>query len=221
MGATGGVVGAATGGGVGSKTGGIVPKTGGNVVTASVTAGVGLEVSISMAGKDIEMDSASASRTTFGTNVTAVDSTGAMVGMTSMTGPSPSSPVKSIEPDRSTMEMQDNMMPSETTGNCSRLPLPQSPDFRGCRSLTAPPAGALLCITKLAKILRDKSVPLSLEYIFIINILMAILVTTLCERADDHGGRHRPTAAVWPLYLVEVDQMVAKGVRAMYPASTR
>jgi hypothetical protein len=119
------------------------------------------------------------------------------------------------------MEMQDNMMPSETTGNCSRLPLPQSPDFRGCRSLTAPPAGALLCITKLAKILRDKSVPLSLEYIFIINILMAILVTTLCERADDHGGRHRPTAAVWPLYLVEVDQMVAKGVRAMYPASTR
>jgi hypothetical protein len=76
-------------------------------------------------------------------------------------------------------------------------------------------------ITKLAKILRDKSVPLNLEYIFIINILMAILVTTLCERADDHGGRHRPTAAVWPLYLVEVDQMVAKGVRAMYPASTR
>ena len=221
MGATGGVVGAATGGGVGSKTGGIVPKTGGNVVTASVTAGVGLEVSISMAGKDIEMDSASASRTTFETNVTAVDSTGAMVGMTSMTGLSPSSPVKSIEPDRSTMEMQDNMMPSETTGNCSRLPLPPSPDFRGCRSLTAPPAGALLCITKLAKILRDKSVPLSLEYIFIINILMAILVTTLCERADDHGGRHRPTAAVWPLYLVEVDQMVAKGVRAMYHASTR
>ena len=220
MGATGGVVGAATGGGVGSKTGGIVPKTGGNVVTASVTAGVGLEVSISMAGKDIEMDSASASRT--GTNVTAAESTGAMVGTTSMTGPSPSSPARSIEPDRSTMEMQDDMMmPSGTTGNCSRLPLPPSPDFRGCRSLTAPPAGALLCITKLAKILHDKSVPLSLEYIFIINILMAILVTTLCERADDHGGRHRPTAAVWPLYLVEVDQMVAKGVRAMYPASTR
>ena len=144
MGATGGVVGATTGGGVGSKTGGIVPTTGGSVVTASVTAGVGLEVSISMAGKDIEMDSASASRTTVGTNVTAVDSTGAMVGTTSMTGPSPSSPVKSIEPDRSTMEMQDDMMPSETTGNCSRLPLPPSPDFRGCRSSTAPPAGALL-----------------------------------------------------------------------------
>ena len=70
-------------------------------------------------------------------------------------------------------------------------------------------------ITKLAKILRDKSVPLNLEYIFIINILMAILVTTLCQRADDHGGCHRPTVAVWPLYLV------AKGVRAMYPASTR
>ena len=50
---------------------------------------------------------------------------------------------------------------------------------------------------------------------------MAVLVTMLCERADDHGGRHRPTAAVRPLYLVEVDQMVAKGVRAMYPASTR
>ena len=63
--------------------------------------------------------------------------------------------------------------------------------------------------------------PLNLEYIFIINIFMAILVTTLCERANDHGGRHCPTATVWPLYLVEVDQMVAKGVRAMYPASTR
>jgi hypothetical protein len=52
---------------------------------------------------------------------------------------------------------------------------------------------------------------------------MAILVTTLCERAgaDDHGGRRRPTAAVWPLYFVKVDQMVAKGVRAMYHASTR
>lgn len=94
MGATGGVVGATTGGGVGSKTGGIVPTTGGNVVTASVTAGVGLEVSISMAGKDIEMDSTSASMTTVGTNVTAADSTGAMVGTTSMTGPSPSSPVR-------------------------------------------------------------------------------------------------------------------------------
>ena len=63
--------------------------------------------------------------------------------------------------------------------------------------------------------------PLNLEYIFIINIFMAILVTTLCERADDHGGRRRPTAALWPLYRVEVDQIVAKGVRAMYPASTR
>ena len=144
----GGVVGATTGGGVGSKTGGIVPTTGGNVVTASVTAGVGLEVSISMAGKDIEMDSTSASRT--GTNVTAVESTGAMVGTTSMTGPSPSSPVKSIEPERSTMEMQDDMMmPSETTGNCSRLPLPPSPDFRGCRPSTAPPAGALLWRTSV------------------------------------------------------------------------
>ena len=27
---------------------------------------------------------------------------------------------------------------------------------------------------------------------------MAILVTMLCERADNHGGRHRPTAALWP-----------------------
>jgi hypothetical protein len=27
---------------------------------------------------------------------------------------------------------------------------------------------------------------------------MAILVTTLCERADDHGGRRRPTPALWP-----------------------
>ncbi len=86
MGATGGVVGVATGGGVGSKTGCIVPKTGGNVVTASMMAGVGLEVSISMAGKDIKMDSASALRTTVGTNVMAVDSTGAMVGITLMTG---------------------------------------------------------------------------------------------------------------------------------------
>jgi hypothetical protein len=49
---------------------------------------------------------------------------------------------------------------------------------------------------------------------------MAILVTTLCERADDHGGRRRPTATLWPLYLVEVDQMVAKGVRAMYIRSS-
>ena len=76
-------------------------------------------------------------------------------------------------------------------------------------------------IKKLANILRDKSVPLNLEYIFIINILMAILATMLCERADDHGGCQCPTAAMWPLYLIEVDQMVAKGVRAMYPASTR
>ncbi len=27
---------------------------------------------------------------------------------------------------------------------------------------------------------------------------MAILVTTLCERADDHGGRRCPTSALWP-----------------------
>ena len=27
---------------------------------------------------------------------------------------------------------------------------------------------------------------------------MAILVTTLCERADDHGGHRRPMAALWP-----------------------
>ncbi len=27
---------------------------------------------------------------------------------------------------------------------------------------------------------------------------MAILLTTLCERADDHGGRLRPTATLWP-----------------------
>ena len=50
---------------------------------------------------------------------------------------------------------------------------------------------------------------------------MAILVTTLCERAGDHGGSCHPTAALCPLYLVEVDQMVAKSVRAIYPASTR
>jgi len=41
-------------------------------------------------------------------------------------------------------------------------------------------------------------VPLNLEYIFIINIFMAILVTMLCDHADDHGGRRRPTAALWP-----------------------
>ena len=27
---------------------------------------------------------------------------------------------------------------------------------------------------------------------------MAILVTTLCERADDHGRCRHPTAALWP-----------------------
>ena len=27
---------------------------------------------------------------------------------------------------------------------------------------------------------------------------MAILVTTLYEHANDHGGRRRPTAALWP-----------------------
>jgi hypothetical protein len=27
---------------------------------------------------------------------------------------------------------------------------------------------------------------------------MAILVTTLCERPDDHGGRRRLSAALWP-----------------------
>ncbi len=40
--------------------------------------------------------------------------------------------------------------------------------------------------------------PLNLEYIFIIYIFMAFLVTMLCEHADDHGGRRRPTAALWP-----------------------
>ena len=53
-------------------------------------------------------------------------------------------------------------------------------------------------IKQLANILGDKSVPLKLEKSIIINIFMAILVTTLCERADDHGGRRRPTAALWP-----------------------
>ena len=37
--------------------------------------------------------------------------------------------------------------------------------------------------------------PLNLEYIFIINIFMAILVTMLCERAGDHGGRRRPSTS--------------------------
>ena len=36
------------------------------------------------------------------------------------------------------------------------------------------------------------------QYIFIIIIFMAILVTTFCERANNHGGRRRPTAALWP-----------------------
>ncbi len=27
---------------------------------------------------------------------------------------------------------------------------------------------------------------------------MAILVTALCERADNHGGRRCPTSALWP-----------------------
>ena len=40
--------------------------------------------------------------------------------------------------------------------------------------------------------------PLNLEYIFIINIFMAILVTTLCECADDHGGRRRPRPPCGP-----------------------
>jgi hypothetical protein len=48
------------------------------------------------------------------------------------------------------MEMQDDMMmPSGTTGNCSRLPPPPPPDFRGCRPSTAPPAGALLWRTSV------------------------------------------------------------------------
>ena len=41
--------------------------------------------------------------------------------------------------------------------------------------------------------------PLNLEYIFNFNIFMAILVTTLCERADDdHGGRRRPRPPCGP-----------------------
>ena len=55
-----------------------------------------------------------------------------------------------------------------------------------------------MVITKLANILRNKSVPLNLEYILIINIFMAILVTTLCERADDHGDRRRPRPPCGP-----------------------
>ena len=53
-------------------------------------------------------------------------------------------------------------------------------------------------ITKLANTLHDKSVPLNLKYILIINICVAILVTTLCEHTDDHGGCCRSTAALWP-----------------------
>ena len=53
-------------------------------------------------------------------------------------------------------------------------------------------------IKQLANILRDKSVPLKLEKNIIINIFMAILVTTLCEHADKHGRSRRPTAAMWP-----------------------
>ena len=45
---------------------------------------------------------------------------------------------------------------------------------------------------------QQSTVPLKLEKFIIINIFMAILVTMLCERADDHGGRHRPTSALWP-----------------------
>ena len=41
--------------------------------------------------------------------------------------------------------------------------------------------------------------PLNLEYIFIINIFMAILVTTLFERTDDHdGGCRRPRPPCGP-----------------------
>ncbi len=53
-------------------------------------------------------------------------------------------------------------------------------------------------IKKLVNILHDKSVPLNLEYMFIINIFMAILVKMLYEHANDHGGRRRPTATLWP-----------------------
>ncbi len=51
---------------------------------------------------------------------------------------------------------------------------------------------------QLANILRNKSVPSKLEKNIIINIFMAILVMTLCERAGNHGGRHHPTATLWP-----------------------
>ncbi len=74
------------------------------------------------------------------------------------------------------------------------------PDHGGRRDTMAAMAPRSQCwgITKLANILRDKSLPLNLEYIFIINIFMAILVATLYEHANDHGGRRRPTAALWP-----------------------
>jgi hypothetical protein len=55
-------------------------------------------------------------------------------------------------------------------------------------------------IKQIANILRDKSVPLKLEKIIIINICMAVLMTKICERADDHGGCRRPKAALWPHY---------------------
>ena len=53
-------------------------------------------------------------------------------------------------------------------------------------------------IKQLANILRDKSVPLKLEKNIIINIFKAILVTTLCERANKHGRSRCPTATMWP-----------------------
>ncbi len=134
---------------------------------------------------------------------------------------------------------------------------------------------------QLANILCNKPVPLKLEKIIIINIFIAILVTTLCERANDHGGCRHPTSAMWPhyrrrgtlqsaiilrnkftllnleniiviytimtikgtarcawhlaswsktseldhlaiaCYLAEIDQWLLKGVRKMYPASTK
>ena len=72
-------------------------------------------------------------------------------------------------------------------------------------------------ITKLSNILRDKSVPLNLEYIFIINIFMAILVTTLCERAGDHGGRRSPTAAFDSLYCAQMAQTSIVVLRRCLP----
>ena len=57
------------------------------------------------------------------------------------------------------------------------------------------PQSQCLGITKLANILRNKYVPLNLEYIFIINILMAIRVTMLCHCRPtatllSHSRRH-------------------------------